>query len=384
MKASQKKIILAVLLFVLSLGLSYVFFTFISPIKKAIVITPPQKLANGSLGFDDSLPKTQACPLNGMLYSTQQEAWWQKHRPLGVMIENHQEARPQSGLSFADVVYEAVAEGGITRFLALYYCNDAPQVGPVRSARTYFVDFVSEYADYPLYAHVGGANADGPADALGQISSYGWDGYNDLNQFSIGFPTYWRDYDRLGHTVATEHTMYSTTTKLWDVGKSRDLTNVDKDGASWDTKFVKYTFKYDSSAKGSVKSIHIPFWDDSNYAVDWTYDSKTNLFKRSNGGTAHIDMDTKKQLTAKNVVVLYMQESNADDGYENNVHLLYVDKGTGKATIFMDGKQVAATWKKASRTARTLLSDASGNPIVFDRGVIWFEVVSTTTQVTVK
>lgn len=384
MSTSQKKVFLTIILFVVSLGLSYVFFTYVMPIKKAIVITPPQKLANGSLGFDESLPKTQACPLNGMLYSTQQEAWWQKHRPLGVMIENHEEARPQSGLSFADVVYEAVAEGGITRFLAVYYCNDAPQVGPVRSARTYFVDFISEYADYPLYAHVGGANADGPADALGQISGYGWDGYNDLNQFSIGFPTFWRDYDRLGHTVATEHTMYSTTTKLWDVGKTRKLTNVDEDGNSWDTKFVKYTFKEDASAKGSVKSIHIPFWDNSNYAVDWTYDSKTNLFKRSNGGTPHLDLDTKKQLTAKNVVVLYMQESNADDGYENNIHLLYVNKGTGKATVFMDGKQIAATWKKVGRTGRTLLTDSSGNPIVFDRGVIWFEVVSTTTQVTVK
>lgn len=384
MTRPQKITTISVVLFVLSLVVSYVFFTFVMPIKKAIVITPPQKLASGGLGFDETLPKTQACPLNGQLYSQQQEAWWQKHRPLGIMIENHQEARPQSGISFADVVYESVAEGGITRFLAVFYCNDAPEVGPVRSARTYFVDFVSEYADYPLYAHVGGANASGPADALGQIDSYGWTGYNDLNQFSIGFPTYWRDYDRLGHTVATEHTMYSTTTKLWDVGASRKLTNVDENGNSWDKKFVKYSFKEDASAKGAVKSIHIPFWDDDNYAVDWTYDSKANLFKRNNGGQPHLDLDTKKQLTAKNIVVLYMKESNADDGYENNIHLLYQDKGTGKATFFMDGKQIDGTWRKDSRTARTLLFDSNGQAIQFDRGVIWFEIISTTTQVTVK
>lgn len=384
MNKTQKIVLWGIVLFLVSLGASYAFFTYVSPIKKAIVITPPQKLASGGLGFDQTLPKTQPCPLNGQLYSTQQEAWWQKHRPLAVMIENHEEARPQSGLSYADVVYEAVAEGGITRFMAVFYCNDAPEVGPVRSARTYFVDFASEYADYPLYAHVGGANAAGPADALGQIDSYGWTGYNDLNQFSIGFPTYWRDYDRLGHTVATEHTMYSTTSKLWDVGASRGLTNVDKNGKSWDTNFVKYSFKDDSATKGSVASIHIPFWDDATYAVDWKYDPKTNLFLRSNGGQPHLDLDTKKQLTAKNIAVLYMGESTAQDGYEGNIHQLFADKGTGKATVFMDGKQIAATWKKASRTARTLLYDTNGNPIVFDRGVIWFEIVSTTTQVTVQ
>lgn len=385
MKNSKLYLGLAII-FIFATILSFLFFTFIAPAKRAIVITPPQKLASGLLQFDPSLPKTQACPLNGVLYSTQQEAWWQQHRPLGVMIENHQEARPQSGISFADVVYEAVAEGGITRFLTVFYCNDAPEVGPVRSARTYFVDFISEYADNPLYAHVGGANASGPADALGQIDSYGWTGYNDLNQFSIGFPTYWRDYDRLGHTVATEHTMYSTTSKLWQVGKDRGLTNVDKNNVSWNKNFVPYTFKEDAALndRGNLTGLHIPFWQDDSYAVDWAYDKSLNFFKRSNGGAPHLDLDTKKQLTAKNVVILYMVESNANDGYENNIHLLYQDKGTGKATVFMDGKQIDATWKKTSRTARTLLTDSSGRPIVFDRGVIWFEIISTTTQVTVK
>jgi len=383
---NSKQLIAIGIVFLFALGLSFLFFTFIVPVKKAIVIIPPQKLASGQLQFDPTLPKTQPCPLNGVLYSKQQEAWWLAHRPLGVMIENHQEARPQSGVSFADVVYEAVAEGGITRFLTVFYCNDAPEVGPVRSARTYFVDFISEYADNPLYAHVGGANASGPADALGQIDSYGWTGYNDLNQFSIGFPTYWRDYDRLGHTVATEHTMYSTTSKLWDVGKQRGLTNVDKNNVSWDKNFIPYTFKEDASidSRGTVSSIHIPFWQDTDYAVDWIYNKTSNLFSRNNGGVPHLDLDTKKQLTAKTLVVLYMAESNANDGYENNIHLLYQDKGTGKATVFMDGKQIDATWKKPSRTSRTMIYDSSGRPVVFDRGVIWFEIVSTTTQVTVK
>ena len=203
------------------------------------------------------------------------------------MIENHEESRPQSGLSFADVVYEAVAEGGITRFLAVFYCQEPGQLGPVRSARTYFIDFLSEYGDNPLYAHVGGANQPGPADAIGQLSNYGWTAYNDLNQFSIGFPVFWRDYERLGRTVATEHTMYSSAEKLWDYGaKKRELTNKDEDGVEWDEDFTQYSFKDEAgtSDRGKAQSIHVEFWDSMpNYFVDWKYDPVENVYKRNNG-----------------------------------------------------------------------------------------------------
>lgn len=382
----QKAIVLLVILFIASAAISYVLFTFVFPIKQTIVVTPPKQLTNGTLMFDPQLPKTQACPLNGVLYSTQQEAWWQKHAPLGVMIENSIDARPQSGLSNADIVYEAVAEGGITRFLSVFYCQDAQEVAPVRSARVYYINWVSEYGMYPLYAHVGGANASGPADALGLISDLGWDSYNDLNQFAIGFPTYWRDYNRLGHDVATEHTMVSTTTKLWDFAKTRGLTNVDKDGMSWDASFVKYAFKNDAplSARPASQTIHIDFWGDPEYAVDWTYDKANNVYKRNNGGQPHIDLNTKKQLTAKNIVVLFMEQTNADDGYMDNEHLIYNNIGSGKALIFMDGKEVKGTWSKSKRTARTLVYDASGNPISFDRGQIWFEAQPLDGVVTVK
>ncbi|HSD98991.1 MAG TPA: DUF3048 domain-containing protein [Patescibacteria group bacterium] len=381
-----KKILILVVLFLAALGISYIVFTYVLPIKKAIVITPPEKLVTGGVGFDESLPKTQPCPLNGTLYSTQQQAWWQQHAPLGIMVENSTDARPQSGLSNADIVYEAVAEGGITRFLGIFYCQDAKEVAPVRSARVYYVNWVSEYGPFPLYAHVGGANTPGPADALGLISSLGWDGYNDLNQFAIGFPTYWRDYNRLGHDVATEHTMVTTTTKLWDFAKTRGLTNVDKDGTAWDSKFIKYTFKDDAaiSSRPVGQAIHIDFSSDSNYSVDWTYDKANNLYKRNNGGQPQIDLNTKKQLTAKNVVVLFMPLSQVDDGYMNNEHMEYGNVGNGKALIFVDGKETIGTWKKASRTARTLIFDNTGSPVVFDRGTIWFEAQPLDGDVSVK
>lgn len=377
-------------LYFISAGASYLFFS--GKVSQGAATSPlpvPTAGVNGTLVFDDNLPRTESCPLNGALYSKQQEVWWGKHRPLGVMIENHQEARPQSGLSGADIIYEAVAEGGITRFLAIFYCQDAGQIGPVRSARTYYIDFVSEYADYPLYAHVGGANQPGPADALSQLADYGWTGYNDLNQFSIGFPTFWRDYDRLGHSVATEHTMYSTVTKLWDYASAnRKLTNVDEDGKSWDAKFTppKFTNDIALADRPKTQSIHLEFWESagSDYFVDWAYDPKINSYKRITGGALQKDKNNNKQIAAKNVVVLVMQELNANDGYENNIHLLYKDKGTGKAVVFKDGKRINGSWEKDSRTSRTIIRDSSGNEVKFNRGLIWFEILPTDGVLNVK
>lgn len=388
---NKKKIInilLVIFVYIFFAGVSYFLFSAKAQTQK-ITSSPsasPIKNIGGKTVFSQTLPKTEACPLNGALYPKVQKDWWEKHRPLGVMIENHQNTRPQSGLSYADVIYEAVAEGGITRFLAMFYCQDAGEIGPVRSARTYFLDFASEYGSYPLYAHVGGANASGPADALSQITQYGWTGYNDLNQFSIGFPVFWRDYNRLGHETATEHTMYSTTEKLWTfAGTSRGLTNVDKDGISWDKNFVAYGFTDDAASKPPTQTIHLEFWTSySDYFVDWNYDKPSNTYKRNNGGVLHMDIDNNKQLSAKNIVVLFMRQSNANDGYENNLHLLYKTKGTGKAIVFKDGTEIKATWSKDTRTARTLLFDSNGNPVKFNRGLIWFEILPTDGVVSVK
>lgn len=392
----KKKIIIVILtaaIYLIATGISYAIFSqsFVTGPAKSVATPVPETSSSTTtdrVSFDNAAPKTEACPLSGALYSKQQKQWWEQHRPLGVMIENHEKARPQSGISFADVVYEAVAEGGITRFLAVFYCLDAGQIGPVRSARTYFLDFISEYGSNPLYAHVGGANMPGPADALSQIEDYGWSGHNDLNQFSIGFPTFWRDYDRLGHETDTEHTMYSTTVKLWDFAKKdRKLTNVDEEGNEWGENFLPYTFKEDVSLskRPAKQTINLTFWDGyKKYAVDWIYDKTTNTYKRNNGGVAYIDKNTDEPLTTKNIAVLFVRESNANDGYENNLHLLYRTKGSGKTQVFIDGEKITGTWRKDSRTDRTLLFDSLGAPIKFNRGAIWFEILPLDGQVVVK
>lgn len=397
MKSKRKNLILiSIIIYAVSSLLSYLLFAntpFLSSTGIGNPVPPPKKeggtdVSTGRIVFDETLPKTEACPISGQMYSKQQRQWWEKRRPLGVMIENSVDARPQSGLQSADAVYEIVAEGGITRFLAVFYCQDAGQVGPVRSARTYFLDFISEYGNNPLYAHVGGANTPGPANALGQIADYGWNFYNDLNQFSVPFPIFKRIESINGKVVATEHTMFSNTTALWDFAREkRKLSDKDADGVSWDETFVPYKFKDDAktSDRPAAQKVSFEFWDgQKDFAVVWNYNKTNNSYTRKNGGIDHIDRNTKKVLTAKNVVILFMRESNANDGYENNAHMLYGTKGTGKALIYMDGEEITGRWRKSDREARTILTDNSGKEISLNRGLTWFEVVSTDNEVSAQ
>ncbi len=389
-------IIAGLVVYLLSAGLSYAAFSFLRPgIPWGKTATPTPAAKTGQFKVPKNpyadLPKTEACPLSGAMYSKPEKDLWDKRRPLGVMIENSKAARPQSGIASADVVYEAVAEGGITRLMAVFYCQDTDFAGPVRSARTYFLDWISEYGSSPLYAHVGGANTPGPADALGQIERYGWGAFNDLNQFSVGFPTFWRDYERLGPDTATEHTVYSATSKLWSfVAQKRGLTNVAVDDftglkVAWDKTFTPWTFKDDAdlasrptsfSAEFALSGTQASYSND--YVVKWLYDHDSNSYLRFNGGVEHKDMDNNQQLLAKNVVLLFTTLTVADDGYSeegHGSHLLYGTKGTGKAKFFIDGKVIDGTWSKKTRTDRTKFFTASGAELKLNRGQTWVEVL---------
>ena len=386
----NKKLALVIffVVFLVTLYLSYSFFSANadgSALLSQIGYKPPVSNGNKTPSANESEPKTEACPLNGKLYGKSQMQKWEQRRPLGVMIENSTEARPQSGLNSADIIYEAVAEGGITRFLAIFYCNDASYVGPVRSARIYFVKLLQGYGDYPLYAHVGGANTDGPADALGEIDDIGWGLYNDLNQFAVPFPNFWRDYERLPNRV-TEHTVYTNTTKLWDFAKTkRNLTNVDKKGVAWDQQFKPWTFKDDAKQgeRGSADKIGFGFWDQfgADYGVTWNYDKVTNNYKRVNGGQPHLDKNTGKQIEAKNVIVIFANESPANDGYPGG-HILYKLTGSGEGIVFENGKATKVTWNKKDEESQLTFFDQNGKGIDLVRGLTWVEILPIGNEVT--
>lgn len=381
-------IVSGIFLYLISTGASFAVFKSSTPNQSSTSVASPAASGKGKYVIDPSIPRTEKCPLNGQMFTKQEKDIWVQRRPLAVMIENHVEARPQSGLSFADVVYEAVAEGGITRFMGVYYCGVAAQnigFAPVRSARTYYLDWVSEYD--ALYNHVGGAGrcnddtVDNRAKALCQIDKYG---IKDMDQFGLPFKVCRRNETRLGKEVAWEHTVECFSNALYDYAKTKyNWTNEDETGVAWDKNFEPWKFKDDAKEgeKGTVASVSFVHWEgyDEDFGVQWNYDPVANSYKRVVGGTPHIDLITNEQISAKNVVVQFTKETASVD---EHLHMLYGTIGDGKATIFQDGKAIVGTWKKPKRTARTKFFDEKGKEVAFNGGPIWIEVVGIGTKVT--
>ncbi|KUK79165.1 MAG: hypothetical protein XD95_0574 [Microgenomates bacterium 39_7] len=335
------------------------------------------------LNIDPSAPRDQECPISGKMYTLVEREAWEKRRPLFVMIENSPDARPQSGLSNADVVFEAIAEGGVTRFGAVFYCDAQRQdviIAPVRSARTYFLDWASGF-NFPMYVHVGGANLPGPTDALGQIRQYGWNLQNDIDQFSVGYPTFVRNNNRIpGKQVATEHTVESSTERLWEVAQKRDWVNTDPEGNEWSDGYTEWTFEDAPFEKGTVTNLSYNFWSGySQYAVSWEYDAEKDGFVRTMGGEIHLDHNTEKPIVAANIIVI----KTVEKGPVNELkHMMYTTIGTGKALLFKHGNVEEINWSKQTRTSQILFTDNRGNPVPLARGLTWISVVGLGNEVT--
>lgn len=385
-------------LFLLVTGISLAVFTYFS--KNSGSPTPGGSTTPKSR-VNLSLPKTEVCPINGAKFNTEERAIWEKRRPITAVIENHLDARPQSGLSKADVIYEAIAEGGITRFLAVFYCGASAQdvrIGPVRSARVHFINWAIEFGGSPLFLHIGEANnicnncpggiklrgtIDPRVDALNLLGKIGW--YNgtlgnDMNgETNIGVPAIKRDLERIPG-AAYEHTVMGFTDAVFDAGIKRGFAYSSTQGVPWDKIFIPWTFVDDKAVSDPTASdITIEFVQGmTDYKVEWKYDSTNNQYLRFNGGKAHIDMDTGKQLLAKNVVIQY---AKMQDLVDKEYHVLYTVVGTGKAIVFQNGEYVEGTWSKDSLTGKTKFINSKGKEISLVRGVTWIEVVPTTGKV---
>lgn len=378
-------------LFLFSAGLSWMFFSFS---KGSIASSGDLGSARAKIA---ELPKTEECPINGGMFTEVERDIWEGRRPMGVMIENHLDSRPQSGLSRADVVYEAVAEGGITRFLAVYYCRAASEnvtIGPIRSARVYFIDWISEYGTKPLYVHFGGANnictnsedpnctaqgtkrkgvVDPRVMAIEKLISMGWR-HSTGNALdggaNAGAPAIVRDQYRLSDTPsAWEHSAVGSIDLLYDLGITRGY-----DG-NWTKGFEKWSFAEDKPI-GAPKATKIAFefWSGTpDYSVKWDYDQRSNSYMRQNGIKPHTDWEfDKPQLSAKNVVIMFVDEEGPVD---DEKHMYYETIGTGDAIVFQNGDVIKGSWQKSSQFERTKFYDSSGREISFVRGPIWIEAV---------
>lgn len=388
-------------LFLFSVGVSLIVFYYVSPKNAAAVLSGLSKKTK----INVNLPKTEECPINGEMYTAAESSVWETRRPIAAMIENHLDARPESGLSKADVVYEAIAEGGITRFLTIFYCGASAEnvnVAPIRSARVYFINMAAGYGTDPIFLHQGGANnicstcpggvkpitqSNPKVNTVTLLEKLGWRGGSDGNNFdggyNIGYPIVIRNQYRLDANTAAawEHSVVADLDEVWKEAAERGYNYKDGDDVAWTKGFKEWTFQ-DGKASTSPTSadIKFDFWASMpGYDVEWKYDSSTNSYKRYNGGSAHMDWEfDKSQLSASNVVIMFVKETGPLD---TEHHMYYEVVGTGKAIVFQNGEAVEGNWKKASALDREVFYDTNGDEIKMVRGQTWIEMVPSTNEV---
>ncbi len=264
-----------------------------------------------------------------------------------VMIENSPDARPQSGLKKAGVVYEAVAEGGITRFIALYQHDKPELIGPVRSLRMYYLDWATPYQ--ASIAHVGGSY-----NALQEVRS---ESNRDLDQF-FNPEAYWRSSDRYA-----PHNMYTNFDKLDQLNSSKGYTS------SVFRSFTRADGKPVAEPTASTISVN---FSSALFNTSYTYDPSSNSYLRHLAGEPHMDRE-EGQLSPSVVVVLRVtaQARGGSDPYED-----LVTSGTGQAFVFQNGTATELTWKKDERTAPLELIDSEGKAASLNRGQTWVSAIT--------
>ncbi len=267
-----------------------------------------------------------------------------------VMIENSPDARPQSGLISAGVVYEAIAEGGITRFMALYQAEQPDYIGPIRSVRPYYLDFLMPYD--AAVAHVGGA-----PQALSDIKSLG---VKDLDQFANG-----NYYTRITARYAP-HNVYSSIAQFNKLEASKGYTT---------SNYTGFPRKKDAPAKvPTARTVDLAI-SGYLYNVHYDYDVATNAYKRSEGGSPHTDEKSGTQLEPKVVVALVMSRGIDSDGQ----HTDYTTSGSGAMYVFQDGLVTQGTWHKADRKSQFSFTDANGKVLKLNAGQTWISIVDPNT-----
>jgi hypothetical protein len=269
-----------------------------------------------------------------------------KQAVTAIMLENSPDARPQSGLKQAGIVYEAIAEGGITRFLTLHQQDKPQMIGPVRSLRMYYVDWLAPYQ--ASVAHVGGSAA-----ALAEVRG---GKYRDIDQFFNG-AYYWRATDRYA-----PHNVYTSFDKLDELNKSKGYTESTFDGFS----------RKDGKASETPNATNIAI----NFSSDWyntsyTYDAKNNRYNRFLAGEPHIDREDGA-ITPTVVIAMKVNEVRVmEDGYRESIETI----GSGQAIIFQNGTAQEVTWKKPDRFESISFTDSNGKEVSLARGQTWIAAV---------
>ena len=269
-----------------------------------------------------------------------------RHPVLAVMVENSPDARPQSGLKDAGVIFEAVAEGGITRFIVLYQEAEPALIGPVRSLRSYYLEWAAGFD--AAIAHVGGS---GDALAMVRSGNYGV----DLDEFANA-RAYWRAKDRYA-----PHNVYTDFQHLSDLTRSKGKTTSQFD--SWPRVDGRSNETPDATSIDLAPST-------GQFSVHYNYDAATNTYHRLQGNQPHIDRE-KGQIAPDVVIAFRVSQSLASDGLHSNIQT----SGSGEAYIFQNGTAQAVTWQKSDARSQMKFVDSAGQEVQLNRGQTWLTAV---------
>ena len=269
---------------------------------------------------------------------------------VAIMIDNHPDARPESALSQAKIVYEAPVEGNFTRYMALFDSDQkVAQAGPVRSARLYFLDWVQEYGQ-PLYMHSGGS-----PEALQQIKQRK---ILDADEFTNG-QYYWRNDAQVApHNLYTSSNLWQALLTKFGITKTWDPNN------SW--KFAQVVGQPFRST--ITKEVSLPYAAD--YIVTWKFDSKKLDYVRYLNGEQQFDSNGK-EIRAFNVLIQFVITKVLDD--EGRLQLTTI--GKGDARILKKGQMLVGTWNKKELEGRTRFYTKDGKEALLLPGKTWVEVV---------
>ena len=297
-------------------------------------------------------------PLDGLKYYPEELT----RRPVAVSLDNHPDARWQSGLNSAEIIYEFEVEYPYTRYLAVYLAKEPERVGPVRSARPYIIYYAME--NDAIFVHVGGSE-----DAFAEIKRLGAADIDGLYSGAM-----WR-YNDTGKFAP--HNMYTTLKSIRDEGKRlgfRDEDEVSFEKYNFNEKNKKLSEKYNSSA---AKKINITYNKEN--TTDYVYDEESGLYLRFKDKEKHLDELDNEQLKAKNIIVLEATKKVLDSA--GRLYLKTV--GSGNGIYFTEGQSCDIIWKKGSEKDRTEFY-INGDDLYLNPGNTWIQIVDSISAVTVE
>lgn len=299
-------------------------------------------------------------PINGVMYEDKNLDALMKRPVLAVIVQNHTAARPQWGINEADVIYEALAEGGITRFMGIYWSKDTEKIMSIRSARKYFVDTLGDYAN-PVFMHIGYADGADNVSALGAIKKYG------LRSFDLQGPnSFFRD-QACQRIKASEHCAFTDTKTLW---ANAQKNNWQQDVSKVEKLLYKDKKNVDDSAKQLIDfTVDFGSLESFLYSTRWKYVAEKNNYVRFNpNGTPYPD-GTGNSIISD--VVIYQKITSVPANDSKN-HIIQDVIGSGTGYIMQDGKVYPITWKKQNYATRTRYFDSlTGKEFVLNRGKMW-------------